>query len=445
MSLRLYLLTLSVAAVFLIQNGCQYNGSIPSGTSDKTKAELAQFIQEQQDHREAARLAERRRGPVDFQGAGETAGTNAPDRSAGPHPGSNPDSVTTTTPVLNPGYAPAYTGRPAVGALGLYGQVAPTHRPNASPMDGTGNLRRVTMTAEGADFDPHLDPTGKLLAYASTRHRDTADIYIKRVGAAAVTQVTNDPANDVMPAFSPDGSKIAFASDRAGNWDIYVMDAAGGKPIQITSDPTHDIHPSFSPDGTQLVYCTYGAPSGQWEMVVVDLNSPASKKYIGHGLFPSWSPNADTILFQRARQRGTRWFSIWTLDLIDGDAGAPTELAASANAACITPQWSSDGRNIVFCTVIDPTADETQRPTQADVWLMKADGDGRVRMTSGHYANLQPVWAPDGSIFFVSNRGPEGTDNIWSLRSDRAVQLAENTAAGPAPQAPTANVPTPTD
>ena len=427
MTLPTHFLTLSLAFVFLAQTGCQYNGAIPSGTSKQTRAQLQKFIAEQQAKRESTpQKAEKK------VGSPQTAWADAAQTAGSAHPAGS----------ANPGYAPAYVNRPAVGVLGLYGQVFPVASQKTSPLDGVDNLRRVTTTAEGSDFDPDLDPTGRLLAYASTRHRQTADIYIKRVGGATITQVTNDPANDVMPTFSPDGSKIAFASDRAGNWDIYVMDAQGGRPVQITTDPTHDIHPSFSPDGTQLVYASYGAPSGQWEMVIVDLTAPASKKYIGHGLFPTWSPVADTILFQRARQRGTRWFSVWTVDVADGEAGSPTELAASSNAACITPDWSADGKNVVFCTVIDPAADDFQRPGQADVWLMKTDGTGRVRLTQGHFANLQPVWSADQSIFFVSNRGPEGTDNVWSVQSDHAVRLAANTAGGPAIQAPSVMVPT---
>src|SRR5699024_6629091 len=110
-----------------------------------------------------------------------------------------------------------------------------------------------------------------------------------------------------------------FASDRAGNWDIYIMDARGGQPVQITDDLAHDIHPSFSPDGRRLVYCSYGASSGQWEMVIVDVENPTTRRVIGLGLFPTWSPVDDRIVFQRARQRGTRWFSIWTVELRDGN------------------------------------------------------------------------------------------------------------------------------
>lgn len=322
----------------------------------------------------------------------------------------------------------ASTARPrGVSGLGLFGAVDGLPIPRVSPLDGPDNLTRVTFTTEGADFDPEVDPTGKWLVYSSTRHRERADLYLKRVDGATVTQLTNDSSRDEMPTFSPDGKRIAFASDRSGSWDIYVMDARGGQAVQVTSDPTHEVHPTWSHDGTRLAYCVYGGPSGQWEIVVVDVDNPAAKRFIGHGLFPAWSPHEDKILFQRARQRGTRWFSIWTVDLVEGQALSPTEIAASSNAALITPAWSPDGEHIVFCTVIAPATDDEDRPQQADVWVVRADGTGRARLTSGQFANLQPVWASDGTIYFVSDRGAEGTENLWALRPDSALQIAQPT------------------
>lgn len=314
----------------------------------------------------------------------------------------------------------------AMRPLGLYGQIpnVPVAAKSASPLDSPDNIRRVTFATEGADSDPSVDPTGQYLVYSSTQHRQTADLYIKRVDGTTVTQLTNDPSNNVMPVFSPDGKRVAFASDRSGNWDLYMMDIDGGQPVQLTNDATHDLHPSFSPDGKQIVYCSYGTQSGQWELVVIDVDRPATKRFIGYGLFPQWSPVDNRIVFQRARERGTRWFSVWTLEYVNGEGVRPTEIAASSNAAVISPAWSPDGKGIVFCTVVDPAADASTRPGQADIWMVNADGTNRVNLTRNHFANLQPTWAKDGVIYFVSNRTKEGRENVYAIRPDRAMNVA---------------------
>lgn len=295
-----------------------------------------------------------------------------------------------------------------------------------SPLDSTGQLRRISLTEEGADFDVTIDAEGEHLVYSSTRHRKTSDIYRQRIDGSAITQLTDDEANDVMPALSPDGKTIAFASDRSGNWDLYLMDADGGPAVQLTNDRTHQIHPSFSPDGKHLVYSSLSDRTGQWQLVVIDVANPTTKRYIGHGLFPQWSPKDNTILYQRARERGTRWFSVWTIELDDrGEAGSPTEIVWSSDFACITPSWSPDGKAVVFCTVTNPDADtQGDRPAQSDVWIAKANGNGRTKMTRGKFANLQPVWSGDNAIYFVSNRSTEGVENIWALDPDDAIKVA---------------------
>ncbi len=330
------------------------------------------------------------------------------------------------------GAAPTLTpfGRSA-GAIGLFGEMPGS--PRSMPEDELGNIRQVSFTREGADFDVDVARDGKFMVFASTRHRPTADLYFQNIGGNTVTQLTADLANDTMPAISPRGDRIAFCSDRSGSWDIYVQELSGGQAVQITSDPAHEIHPSWSADGNQLVFSALGAQSGQWEMVVVDVAHAAQRRFIGYGLFPQFSPNGDKILFQRARFRGTRWFSVWTVDYDNGEGKRPTEIAASSNAAIINPAWSPDGERIVFATVVDPGNDPGARPDNADLWTVHLDGTGRVCLSSDGFVNLQPVWAADGNIYFVSNRN--GHDNLWSVSPDPAPGGVNGAVAG-APTGP---------
>lgn len=317
--------------------------------------------------------------------------------------------------VSSPGFdVSAIAPTPKVNIFGEFGgeQRTPTR------IGGGAGYQQHTFVDDGFDGDVSVDPKGEHLAFSSTRHSEHADIYIQRVDGVSVTQLTSDEADDAFPSFSPDGQKIAFCSTRSGNWDIYVMDVDGKNAVQLTSGPMQEIHPSFSPDGTRLVYSAQSTRSGQWELWTVDLGS-SERKMIGYGLFPAWSPrkDKDQIAFQKARARGSRWFSLWTLDLIDGEAKAVTEVAVSSNAAIVSPSWNPNGMKLSFSTIVEPTKSDDGKPAgQQDVWTVNVDGTNRRRITDGNGTSATPFWAANNRIYFVSNRA--GTDSIWSAQAE---------------------------
>ncbi len=334
------------------------------------------------------------------------------------------------------GYAtiPATTSPIKGSPLDMFGEL-PVESFAPSWPNGLGdqaNVTRVSFNAEGADFDPQVTLDGTAVVFASTRHSTHADIYYKTLDSKVVTQLTTDPSEDVMPSLSPDGTRLAFASNRRGNWDIFVMPSDGGRPVQVTSSEAHEIHPSWSPDGTKLVFSRLGEVTGAWELWVAEVDNPAVAHFIGHGLFPQWCPkagtgagNRDQIVYQRSRERGDRAFSIWTIDYKSGQARNQTEIASSSQAAFINPTWSPDGQNIVFASVPNPNQwarDGSSRPQYADLWLVSIDGNTRVNLTEGQSVSLMPTWGPNNKILYVSDRA--GTDNLWSMDLGRTLVAA---------------------
>ena len=292
-------------------------------------------------------------------------------------------------------------------------------------VESTSNVVRVTNAEVGAAFDPTLAPDGKSLIFASTQHRRTSDIYLQRIGSRVVTQLTSDPADDAMPQVSPDGTRVAFSSNRNGNWDIYIMPIGGGRAVQVTNDPADEIAPSWSPDGAQMVFSRLGEASGRWEMWVTQGRDHTVSSFIGFGLFPRWCPlpatgfdGADKIAFQVGRERDTRGYAIWTLDYFNGTATNLTEIASSAEQAMINPNWSPDGNWLVFAQ--RPLAGTAQNTS---LWMVGVDGAGRVRLSGDQSRSLSPVWAANNRLYFVSNRN--GLDNIWGVDLGQALAAAK--------------------
>ncbi|MEM1424473.1 MAG: DPP IV N-terminal domain-containing protein [Planctomycetota bacterium] len=362
------------------------------------------------------------------------------------------DSNTDTDPSLDVGldgwmeadvYA-AGNGFPQGAAtqnFGVFGDLPSTGAHASQPAmthDATSNLRRVSYAEVGADFDPTFSPKGETLFFSSTRHRPTSDIYAQSTTGRSVTQLTTDPAHDVMPAVSPDGKRVAFASNRTGDWNIYVMNSAGGQAIQITDNSEHELHPSWSPDGSHIVYSRLNQRSERWEIWTVSVDRPAVQTFVTFGLFPEWHPVEDVVLFQRSRERGDRYFGVWTIKLVDGQGVEPTEIFSSPSMAAINPAWSPDGEFIACATVQHPVAGPfaQTKPDYADVWVIRRDGGVRTNLTNGYHVNLMPAWAPDNSIFFISDRG--GFDNVWSVDPTQAMVAAGMDIEG---SAPFANVP----
>ncbi len=317
--------------------------------------------------------------------------------------------------------------------MSIYGHVSPAGGGLGNSFDVGDDFRQVSFTSEGTDFDPEIGAGGKWMIYASTRDRPTADIYLQKVGTTTRQQLTGDPADDRMPTFSPDGKMFAYVSNRSGSWNIYLKDLAGNsRPIQLTDDDTDNYHPTFSPDGKKMIFTSYGRQSGQYELVMIDVERPkTSKKYLGiNGLNPQWSPDGSKIAYQRARERGTTWFSLWMVEVNGDEVGSPISIANARNAGVITPAWSPTGSHLVFCTIVNPVADKNLRPTQSDIWVVNIDGTGKRNLSQSKYLNLQPTWSDDGTIYFVSNRSKNGVENIWSLKTNQTALIAKGKASG---------------
>ena len=316
--------------------------------------------------------------------------------------------------------------------VNVFGEFSHT-RKGARSLAAEVSLKQHTFTDSGFDADVDIDVAGETMVYASARDGEQTQIYSQKLDAPAVVQLTNNASDNAQPSFSPDGKRVAFASNRTGQWHLYVMNIDGRSVVQLTQGDTNNMHPSFSPDGTRLVYSSLPTASGgageQWQLWTIDLVSRQTKM-IGYGLFPAWSPERkrDVIAFQKTRAKGSRWFSLWTCELHNNDEGEPestaiTEVAVSTNAALVSPSWSPDGRKLAFVSIVEPAQTKNGKPQgQQEIWSIDADGNNRKRLSDGTSMNLTPCWAVDNRIYFISDRS--GHECIWSLPTPKPAVIS---------------------
>ena len=140
--------------------------------------------------------------------------------------------------------------------------------------------------------------------FGSTHDPQDSEIYIINADGSNRINISNDPNNDVEPCWSPDGSKIAFATDRDGNYEIYVMNADGTDPIRITENFSDDHRPMWSSDGTKIAFSSNR--DGNYEIYVMNADGKQTVNLTKNGFTdsePSWSPDGNYILFVSNRDR----------------------------------------------------------------------------------------------------------------------------------------------
>jgi len=155
-------------------------------------------------------------------------------------------------------------------------------------VDGTGEVRLTTYA--GRDWLPAASPDGSKIAFTSDRD-GPGELFVMNADGSGQTNITNDPgAADGWPAWSPDGTRIAFQSYRDGNAEIYVMNADGSGLVRLTADAGFDAGPSWSGDGTRIAF--ESNRSGDFEVYVMNADGSGQTRLtdqVGLDGYPVWT------------------------------------------------------------------------------------------------------------------------------------------------------------
>jgi Tol biopolymer transport system component len=279
--------------------------------------------------------------------------------------GSAPVGATPRAPLLGAAFAGAAGAAVLAAALlawrGGFARRGPSGAGGAPVAAALATTQQKLTDAPGEEITPSLSPDGKVVAYAS-RAAGNFDIYVLRVGGSLPTNLTRaEAADDREPAFSPDGSRIAFRSERDGG-GIFLMGATGESVVRLAD---FGYRPAWSPDGAHLVIAT------------ADFQVPVARA--AHS-------------------------ELWTIDTADGS----TRKIFDGDA--VQPAWSPSGKRIAFWG-IPPTSG------QRDLWTIPAEGGTPVPVTHDPPIDWSPAWAPDGrALYFGSDRG--GSMNVWRAAID---------------------------
>ncbi len=163
-----------------------------------------------------------------------------------------------------------------------------------------------------------------------------------------LTRLTSDPFDDITPAVSPDGSRIAFSSRRNGFWDLYLLELPGGELTKLTDTPAYDAAPSWSPDGKWLAYETYR--NGNLDIMLLAVDHPTNDPIRitddpAADYAPAWSPAGRSLAFISQRSGEP---DVWLADL-DENIDPFTNISAHHRPPRKTiPEWSPDGRYLVW-------------------------------------------------------------------------------------------------
>ncbi|WP_251980640.1 TolB family protein [Salinibacter ruber] len=292
----------------------------------------------------------------------------------------------------------------------------PSSEVTASPSGSGGGGSADNLIAFESDPDELSDNDGD------------AEIYTVRPDGSGLSQATNTVGASVQPTWSPDGSRIAFISNRDedANGEIYTARPDGSDLRQVT-DPANvedgqisDITPEWSPSGDRIAFTrdpdTTARDTTEARIYTVDpdgsdLRQVAEDKAIG--LSPAWSPDGSRIAFT-APGPG----AIFTIRPDGSDLRQVTDRSnVDGNFGDISPAWSPDGSRIAFSSDRDEDAN-------GEIYTVDPDGSDLKQITDGgnsenRVSDLFPAWSPDGSrIVFASSRDQGPGLDIYTIRPD---------------------------
>jgi TolB protein len=239
------------------------------------------------------------------------------------------------------------------------------------------NQRRVTVNQSLAS-NPAWSSDGRAIAYTSYR-RGYPDIYVSYIYQGKMEQPARgtDRVHNFLPAFSPDGSRLAFMTNRDGNLEIYAVNRDGSGLRRITNHPGNDTTPTWSPAGNQVAFTS--DRTGSPQIYIVDADGVGQPRRVTSETWAdraTWSPSFSEIAYAGRTGPG---FDIKIIDIASGQIRVVTDGVGSNES----PAWAPNGRHLAFAST---------RAGRTHIFTVARDGQDLQQLTrQGN--NVQPSWS----------------------------------------------------
>ena len=280
--------------------------------------------------------------------------------------------------------------------------VAALPTPKGEPVSATAAKAVTAGNQIIESFDVSSD--GKWLAFDSDRNGNQ-DIFRVPLAGGEAEQLTNDPADDFQPHWSPDGREIGFHTFRNGNRDLYVMSATGAEQRPVVATAATERDPGWSPDGKRMSYASDA--TGRSEIYTIPREGTSWGKPTqltrNGGIFPFWSPDGRNIAYS--------WTRGIAIVPAGGGDGAPLPmtgpLAGKASDA-FAYAWAPDSRHLIIVVSADSAPFQT-------MWLVPLDGGtprALVRFDDPYTTFGRGAFAArDSTIYFALLRSES---DVWT-------------------------------
>lgn len=239
------------------------------------------------------------------------------------------------------------------------------------------------------------------IAFASDRDGNF-EIYTMDADGSNLSRLTEDLGEDRQPAWSPDGTRLAFVSSRDGNAEIYVMNADGSSPTRLTTNDASDLAPTWSPDGASIVFVSNRTGNDDiFRLNATDGSGVTNlTNDVDDDFSPAFAPDGQTIVFASNRAGGQ--YEIYRMD------------AAGFNVVRLTNNDRNDYNPSISAGRITFQSD---RADNDEIFSMNLDGSNQVNITNDAGFDNEPARSSDGSrIAFSTSR--DGQFEIYAANAD---------------------------